>query len=87
MAVPDAQGNSKPPAEPEIVGGAKTLDLVAEFLERFVVFANKSQVYAVALWVLHSHGMVLDQFPEAKRAMVLRLREVNAGSVEEAADG
>jgi hypothetical protein len=29
---------------------------------------------------------VLDQFPEAKRAMVLRLREVNAGSVEEAAD-
>jgi Protein of unknown function (DUF3631) len=55
MATTNSQ--SKPPAEPEIVGGAKSLDLVAEFLERFVVFANKSQVYAVALWVLHSHAI------------------------------
>ena len=48
---------SNPPAEPEVVGGAALLDLVAEFLERFVVFASKSQVYAVALWVLHSHAI------------------------------
>ena len=55
-----AQADSTPGAAPvaqEIVGAVALLDLVVEFLERFVVFGNKSQVYAVALWVLHSHAI------------------------------
>ena len=42
-------------AEP--LSGAQLLDDVIELLERYVVFPSKSQVYAVALWVMHSHAI------------------------------
>jgi hypothetical protein len=52
--VPDPDEQRRPPAADET---ATTLAGVEAFLRRYVVFQSDAQVTAVALWVLHTHGL------------------------------